>query len=416
MKIPLSWLQTYVKPSLSLPHLADALSLTSIGTTLDGKDVLDLEVTFNRGDLLSVLGAAREVATICKAPLTYAPVPEKSFAWKKQTVSSLSVEIHDKKLCPFYALAKIEGVKLGFSPKEIQDNLKKAGMRPINNLVDITNYIMLSYGQPLHAFDATKVTHEKIQVRRASSDEKIKTLDGKERKLQKDMLLICDPKRPVAVAGVMGGEDSEVSGKTTTILLEAAIFDPISIRSTARSLGLRSEASSRFEHGLTEENLKQALHEAITLYETLTGGKLTAYKEVGTKTAKRYKVLVPESKVIQLLGETVPINESIDLLKRLGCEVKTTKSKKGYTLTVIPPYWRSDLVSSADIVEEIARMRGYEKIRGELPVGNVPPQRTNPLSELTKDIKLALVGCGYDEMNSPSFVSGVDLQKIGFRE
>lgn len=403
MLVPIKWLSEYVNVKVEPRILADMISLSSIGVKEVTKDYLNLEVTYNRGDLLSILGVAREVSVLTKEPLLRQMTKNSDFEWKRKSVGKLSVAVDSFELCPFYSLVKIEGVAGGDSPDWMKERLIQAGMRPLNLLIDITNYVMLEYGQPLHAFDGAKVHQEKVIVRQAKKNEQIRTLDGKLRKLKEDTLLITDPKGPIAIAGVMGGEDSEVSYNTKTILLEAAIFNQTSIRVTSKKLGLVSEASNRFVHGLSRENLYQALNRAVNLYVEFGGGRVTGYCETGKNEKREKTILLKSEKVEQLLGVSVPIAVSQKILERLGFSVKIKNAGKYYELLVTPPYFRLDIEEAADVVEEIARIYGYEKLPGELPTGYVPAQVENKFEWVEKKVKETLRGLGFCETYSYSF-------------
>jgi phenylalanyl-tRNA synthetase beta chain len=264
MKVSINWLKELVKINKPLSELIEEINMKTIGTKEVTDKFIELDMKgYNRADLLSMRGVAYEVASLLESEVQFKEPTEKDFIWAGKNLPGLDVEIKDEDASPFYALAKIEGLKVSPSPKPYEEKLEDSGFRSVNNIADITNLVMLEYGQPLHAFDADTVSEEKVIVRMARDGEEIKTLDGKLRKLTKSDLLITDPKKAIGIAGVMGGENTEVTDKTQTILLEAAIFTPKGLRKTATRLGLQSEASKRFYHGLTKRRLLQSLNAAV---------------------------------------------------------------------------------------------------------------------------------------------------------
>src|SRR3989344_3795828 len=252
MKISLNWLKELVDFNLTTKELAEKLSLVSIGIKQQTLDFLELDLTYNRGDLLSLQGVAREVSAITGSKLLFSPPDEKDYPWTGKDLPETPVRVEEQNLCPVYCIATIENLKVEQSPESWVKRLSDCGMRTVNNIADVTNLIMLQYGQPMHAFDAAKVAEQTLIVRCAQKGEKLITLDGKRRDLNQSDLLIADPKNSLGLAGVMGGKDSEVSNSSTKVLLEAAIFDPVVIRKTSKRHGLNSEASKRFQHGLTK--------------------------------------------------------------------------------------------------------------------------------------------------------------------
>lgn len=396
MKVSLSWLKELVDYQLTPNELAEKLSLVSIGVKQTIDDFLELDLTYNRGDLLSLRGVAREVAAITNSKVNF-----KEDDFPKFNLPQTPVKVIDEKLCPVYCVAKIENLKVEESHDTWVKKLSESGQRSINNIADVTNLIMLEYGQPMHAFDAARVREETLMVRVAKAGEKLTTLDGKVRNLDKEDLLIADTQKPLGLAGVMGGKDSEVSPSTTAILLEAAVFDPINNRGTAKRHGLFSEASKRFQHGLTKTNLLQALSAAIKMYESL-GGKLVAYSLVGDLEDKPKTVTLTQEKINALLGVEIPSKHLESSLKSLGFSVDATK--------VTPPYWRLDINIEEDLVEEVARMYGYEKIEGtKLPEEKVPPLDQS-LPQFIYDLKLKLKEAGLTEVETYSFYSTAVLE------
>ncbi len=328
--------------------------------------VLEIEVYPNRPDHLSVYGIAREVAALTGGSLRR---PETEVDEADQAAEEVaSVEVLDPDLCPRYIARVIRGVKIGPSPAWLQRYLRAAGMRPINNVVDITNFVMLELGQPLHAFDYDRLAGGKIVVRRARPGERITTLDGQERELDPEMLLICDAERPVAIAGVMGGEDSEVRPETTNILLEAAYFDPISVRRTSKRLGLRTEASYRFERDLDPHLAELAADRAARLMAELAGGQVLRGKvDVATSLPSPKRLKLRMKRVRGMLGLDLATSEAQRILRGLGFGVEVDPD--GAALNVEVPTFRRDIEGEADLIEEVARIYGYDAIPATLPAG-----------------------------------------------
>jgi len=361
MLIPYSWLKEFVNLRKPAEQIAHDLSLTVIGVggieKVGSEPVLDLDVTYNRGDLLSIVGVARELSALYESPLKGQP---ERFQPSSE-LSPLSVR-SEAELSKLYTLTKISNLRYKVTPKPIVSRLELAGMRSVNLWADLTNYVMLEWGQPFHAFDVEKVARRDptltISVRRAKSGETIKTLDGLDRRLTVNDIVIADKAGPIAVAGVMGGEETEVDEGTTEILLEAAIFDPLSIRRTARRLGLRSEASNRFEHYLSPENLYTSLSKILHLYQVHGRGEVSGFAAVGEKITEPYSVGLTHEKLARITGEAIPLSRARLYLERLGFKVMA--SEKG--LLCWPPHFRGDIKIPEDLAEEVLRIDGYENI------------------------------------------------------
>ncbi|TSC85473.1 MAG: Phenylalanine--tRNA ligase beta subunit [Microgenomates group bacterium Gr01-1014_7] len=403
MKVSLNWLKEFVDYSLSPKELADQLSLISIGIKQLTPEYLELDLTYNRGDLLSLRGVAREVAAITGSELRF---KDENFPAFK--LPQTPVEIENSQLCPVYCVAKIENLKVEDSNDTWVKKLRDCGIRAINNIADVTNLIMLEYGQPMHAFDAGKVKGV-IKVITAKEKEEIKTLDGKTRILNGEDLVIADEEKAIGIAGVMGGKDSEVSDSTNTILLEAAIFDPVTNRKTAKRHGLPSEASKRFQHGLTKTNLLQALSSAIKMYEGL-GGKLTAITLTGNLEDKPKTVELTREKINSLIGIEIPVQQVESSLQSLGFNLKRKGANPnhlegGLAWHVFSPYWRLDIDIEEDLVEEVARMYGYEKIPARPLEGWLPEKLNQSLQDKIYQLKLALKNAGLTEVQTYSFYS-----------
>jgi phenylalanyl-tRNA synthetase beta chain len=373
-----------------------------------GDTILDLSVTPNRPDCLSVLGIAREAAALTGQPLT---PPQEDYPEKDAPIEEMAaVDIIDPDLCPRYCASLISGIKVAPSPRWLQDRLTACGMRPINNIVDVTNYVMLEYGQPLHAFDFATIRGRKIVVRRARQDESIITLDGSERALSRDMLVIADTERAVAIAGVMGGEETEVTPGTTSILLESANFNPSNNRLTASGLRLRTEASLRFEKGLNPDLPEPALRRATRLILELAGGKaargiLDAYPG----RTSHPPIPLSAQEVERVLGLKVELDEIKAVLGSLGFDLK--EGEHPAELLVQVPYWRSDITLPADLVEEVARIIGYERIPTRLRCGDLPLQPPDPLLAFRERLRDILTGCGLEEVINYSLTSLEKLRK-----
>jgi phenylalanyl-tRNA synthetase beta chain len=382
-----------------------------IGTPLKdyiGDTILDIEVTPNRPDCLSVTGIAREVAALTGEKVH---LPELAYREEHEPITDLiSVKIADPDLCPRYTASLINGVRIGESPEWLKQRLQSCGVRPINNVVDITNYVMLEYGQPLHSFDHDKIRGRQIIVRRARDGETIVTLDGIERKPSRETLVIADKEGAVAIAGVMGGVSSEVTPETTCILLESANFNPASIHRTAGNLKLASEASMRFERGIRAKLTVPALRRATQLMLELTSGK-AAQGIIDVYPGKKDIETIPltAEKVNHLLGTQFSLEQIITTLNSLGCECN---KKSDSELRVTPPYWRSDIRIPVDLVEEVARITGYDKIPTTLLGTPLPHQSPEPVLELKKQVRSNLVGSGFQEIISYSLTGLDSLQKL----
>jgi len=388
-----------------------------IGTPLIaylGDVIFDLDVTPNRPDCLSVIGIAREIAALTDEPLRLFPIHYEEL--EDSIDSFASVEIADSDLCPRYCASLITGIKIAPSPSWLQQRLNSCGMRPINNVVDVTNYVMLEYGQPLHAFDYHKLKGRQIIVRRAGKGETMTTIDGTKRALTPDILVIADKEEAVAVAGIMGGLDSEVTDKTDTILLESANFNQAAIRRGCSHLQVQSEASIRFDKGLNSELPLLPLKRATQLLVELAGGRAAkGIIDVYPGKSKPKPILLSAQEVKRLSGLKVNIDEILKVLKPLGYECQEGDS--GSQISVSAPYWRSDVRCSADLVEEVVRIIGYEKI----PItrlGSPLPKQESKLSpsaqqsNLEEKLRNILTGFGFQEILTYSLVSLEKLQKL----
>ena len=381
------------------PECSSGISLVEL---LDLDDTMvEIDLTPNRSDCASVLGIAREVAAMTgkssKPPITASPDLNTSDV-------DYSVTIENAALCPRYAARRLTGVVIAPSPWWLQRQLLAVGMRPVNNIVDITNFVMLEYGQPLHAFDYEKIGGKTVVVRFPQDSERtFTTLDNTERKLSADTLMICDADKPIAVAGVMGGLDSEVTATTTEILLESACFDPVSIRRTARALNLPSEASYRFERGVDPEGAAVALERAVQLMCEIAGaqadsGGVDEYP--GRKDLLQLDLRVP--RVNQLLGITLSRQQIADYLRGIEFPVSDDKSD---VLKVTVPAFRIDIEREIDLVEEIARLVGYNEIPVAQPAISMDYPQRDPLRQLRQETAALFTGMGFYEAINYSFVT-----------
>jgi phenylalanyl-tRNA synthetase beta chain len=405
MKISLHWLADFLPGPgpLDAPTLADALTHGGLPVELIEKHaddtVLDVEVTSNRGDCLSHIGIARELAALLNRPFNE---PKHSATELVTSAASVtSVQIDSPQLCPHYTVRILRNVKIQPSPQWMQQRLAAIGLRPINNVVDVTNYVMFELGQPLHAFDFDKLTGQKIIVRSAKANESIVSIDGHERKLTPDMLVIADAQKPVALAGVMGGRDSEVSATTKNVLLESARFNPLSVRTTARRLAMKSDSSYRFERGIDPTLPRRAsLRAAQLILETAGGELLKGFVEAGSENAPSKTISLRLSRLKQLLGIDIPAAAAVDALSR----VQLKPVLKNDRIDVAVPSWRADLNIEVDLIEEVARIIGYAQIpvRQEISIRLAPPQ---PQQRTIDTIRSTLVAGGFFEAITVTFVS-----------
>ena len=372
-----------------------------------GDTVIEFEITPNLVHAFSVLGIAREAAAVTARDASLPPLYDLAQA-PPGAIDLVTIEAED--LCPRYAAVVFDNVTIGPSPAWLQRRLTAAGVRPINNIVDVTNYVMLEFGQPLHAFDADKLRGGCIVVRRARSGEKLETIDHVERPLDPEMLIISDAEGAVAVAGVMGGVESETTDTSSRILLEAANFDMKSVRKTARALKMRSDASARYERGLDPNQVSEAVARATQLILELSpGATVSAFADVYPRPRNPMPLSVPFSEIERLLG--VPIAPDIvqSVLERLGFSPTVSED----AIDVLVPTWRSDVTMGADIVEEVARIVGYDTLPETLPTGETPPVRRDPMYVFQTDARRVLAGQGFWETISYVTVGSGELLKLG---
>jgi phenylalanyl-tRNA synthetase beta chain len=376
---------------------------TRIGTILGLEDtVLDISVTPNRGDCLSILGMAREIAALTGQPLRRPRLSVRE-ANDTTTAELISIRIADPDLCGRYVGRIISGLRIAPSPLWMQSRLQAVGVRPINTVVDITNYVMIERGQPLHAFDYDRLPAKEIVVRRAATDAPFTTLDGQTRRLHADDLLITCGGGPIAIAGVMGGTDSEVLSSTQRVLLESAWFAPNAVRRTAKRLGLRTEASYRFERSTDIEGVAVAADRAAALLAKLAGGSVAPGRvDVYPSARAVAPIALRLKRVDDLLGMSVSRTEVVSRLKALGLAV--SPATRG-TVTVIPPPYRADLSREVDLIEEIARLGGYENVPTRLPESALAASHLSLADRRQRDLKRYLAAQGLDEAVCLSFCS-----------
>ena len=373
--------------------------------------VVEFEITPNRPDCLSVIGLAREVSATFDVPLTLHDPVVKGGA-DGVLCELLDVETPDPELCPRYTARMVRNVKIAPSPKWMRERLRSMGVRPINNIVDITNYVMLEYGQPMHAFDYRYVKGGKIIVRRAKDGEELTTLDGQVRKLNRDHLVIADDTRAVGLAGIMGGENSEIVADTTDVVFESANFDGTCIRKGALALGMRTEASAKFEKGLDPMNTLPAVNRACELVELLEAGEVVdGVIDVLNYVPQPRTIRMDPERVNALLGTDIPPVDMYQYLERVNIVTEKKDFPNG-PADVIVPSWRGDVEGIADLAEEVARFYGYNKIpttlmRGQTTLGSFTPEQKleNRLGELCR-------ACGYSEIITYSFISPTYYDKI----
>ncbi len=367
--------------------------------------VVEFEITSNRPDCFSIIGLARETAATFDKKFT---IPEVKFTENGENIAdTISVEVLDKDKCQRYCARMVKNVKIGPSPSWMQERLRACGVRPINNIVDITNYVLLEYGQPMHAFDLRDLADNKIIVRRAENGEVIKTLDEQDRTLTNDDLVIADGKRAVAIAGVMGGFNSEVKDDTTTVIFESATFEASSVRLTAQRVGLRTEASSRYEKGLDYNNTVPAVERACQLVEELGCGENTSgmIDVMGNVTDMKTLPFRPE-KINAFLGTNISTEQMVKYFDAL--EIKTDLDK----MTVTPPSFRPDLEGEADIAEEVARFCGYDQIPVTLLSGEATCGKKTDRQAAQDDINKILTALGMYEIYTYTFTSPSVFDKL----
>jgi phenylalanyl-tRNA synthetase beta chain len=381
----------------------------NLGEALGLKDiVLDISITPNRPDCLCMIGVAREIAALThqRLKLPFLSLPDRGEEIHRKT----SVTILDPDLCPRYVARMIEGVKIGPSPLWMRNRLEKVGIRSISNVVDVTNFIMMEYGQPLHAFDFRFLEEGRIVVRRAKTGEEFVTLDGVERMLDDEMLMICDGAKPIAIAGVMGGLNSEIKEDTQVVLLESAYFNPMSNRRTSRRLGLETEAAFRFGRGIDYGGCLSVANRAAQLIQELAGGKVVeGAVDVYPKPIKPNPIHLSVRRAFQIIGTDIPGKQVKTYLEDLELHVQKEDED---TFVVTPPSFRGDLEREIDLIEEIARLDGYDRIPVTLPKSPPSSERTSQEFLLDRRAAEVLIHHGYHEVINYSFTTPSSLNLI----
>lgn len=388
---------------------------TPVGVTLDKalgiEDMLlGIGITPNRGDCLSLIGIAREAAALCKTSVKY---PPSSVEETGPPIESLtSVTIDDPSGCPRYSARLIQGVKIGPSPEWLKNRLESVGLRSINNIVDVTNYIMMELGQPLHAFDFERLRQNRIVVRGASAGERFTTLDGVERELPEGTVLICDGVGPVAIGGIMGGLNSEISPDTTSVLIESAYFQPLSIRRSSKKLGLRTESSFRFERGIDHSGVLRALDRAARLMQEVGGGTIAAGSiDVYPQPIASPVLTLRADAANRFLGTALSAAEMKEHLELIEMQVEPLDQDR---LRVVPPPFRPDITREVDLFEEIARLAGYDTIPVTSPTVAVQSALLDPHQGKRRELKSVMEGAGFYEVINYSFISMEALGKLRY--
>jgi phenylalanyl-tRNA synthetase beta chain len=405
MRVPFEWLKEFVEIAVAPEEVAEKLTMIGLEVegieAVDGDKVLEVNVTPNRPDCISILGIAREISAAYHIPLK---IPQHDMD-SEQPVADFSIEIVRPELCNRYTGRLMKDVKISDSPSWIKNRLEKCGIRAINNIVDITNYVLLEFGHPLHAFDADTIHGKKIIVNTAGKNNKIVTLDGIERALPEDALLIWDSTRPIAIAGVMGGLKTEVSAHARNIFLESAYFAPSSIRKTSKKLNLFSESSYRFERGADIEFLENALNRTAQMIHEIAGGTIHEIVDAYHVKYVPETVRVRYEKINKILGTEVPRGDMLEILKKLGMSVQD----KGEFFYVSPPPYRRDIQRENDIAEEVARFFGYDRIRSTIPKSSLSCGLLNERTNYIDRTREVMRKSGFTEIITYSFMSPTNL-------
>ena len=415
MRVPIDWLKELIIFRSSPDQVAQMLTMGGLETVVLPDDILEVDVLPNRADCWSVRGIAREVSALTKFKTKNLKAKPKESL--KKLNNSVRVEVRDKDLCPRYMARVIENVKVAESPEWLKKRLEQAGLRPVNNVVDATNYLLHELGQPMHAFDASLIKDQFIIVRRANPGEKVVTLDGKEHKLEPDVLVIADADKAIAVAGVMGCANTEVSNSTKTVILESAFFNPISIYNTSKLIRTRSESSVRFEHGVDWNAVEEALDRGAALIAELGRGEVLRGKVDALGKEPKPKVIELRcDRVNKILGAAIPQGDMISVLKRLGFGV--TNGKAGILKVEIPLFRAMDVEREADLIEEIARIWGYNRIEATLPDAAFPGRDLAREDNFRSQVREVLAGCGLNEVQTysmlgPKEIASENTVKIG---
>jgi phenylalanyl-tRNA synthetase beta chain len=407
MIVSWNWLGDYLPLEATAEAVAARLTMAGLNheeSKAVGDDVaIDLEVTSNRPDCLGHLGIAREIAVLFNQPLHMpaAKLSANSGASGPPIESSVKIDLEANDLCPRYTTRLIRGVKVGPSPDWLAKRMEAIGVATVNNIVDITNYVLFECGQPLHAFDFASIANGNILVRRAKPGEKLTAIDHREYELSGEMCVIADGKKAIALAGVMGGAATEVTTSTVDVLIEAAEFDPLGVRATARKLSLHSDSSYRFERGVDSEGVDWASRRCCELILQVAGGTLALGAiDVGRRPAKRPPIVLRFAQLKRIIGIDFDREEVRRVLAALGCELAASSE---HELTVAPPSWRRDLSREIDLIEEVARIRGYDDVPENVGVPMAPSHRSEA-EQIVSRVRQALTSSGYDEALTASVV------------
>jgi phenylalanyl-tRNA synthetase beta chain len=399
MQFPVPWIGQYVDlPGDEAVARAFTLSGSEVEgqETVEGETAMEFGITVNRPDCMNIYGLAREASVLFGAPLknSETAAPEAGQAVGELT----SVTVEDPVLCPRYRARVLTGVRVGTSPPWMQKRLLQCGLRPINAVADVTNFVLMELGHPLHAFDMDALKEKRIVVRRARPGEKITTLDGVERTLDAERLVIADAERPVALAGVMGGEDTGVTFGTTNVLLEGAVFEPVNVRRTSKALGMHTDASHRFERGVDPEGPVTALDRCAKLILEICGGRIApGAVDIYPSPAPLRRVTLRHARIVGLLGMDIPPERCEAILGALGFVCEKRNDASGHEWNVTVPSFRVDVWREADLIEEVVRVNGLEGLKGVLPQG-VDPVGGRPAElEFEERLRDQLVACGCSE-------------------
>lgn len=419
--VPNSWLKEHLITKASIDVIAEYLSSCSQSAErihkTDDDSIYEIEVTTNRPDCLSVFGIARELSAILphfNIDAKLSPLPSSTINIPKINNSlPLEVSISDESLCPRFTAIIFDNISISPSPKIVQERLEKCGIRALNNVVDISNYLMLELGQPMHTFDYDKINKNIMILRESKKGESVITLDGHNRKLPKGAIIIEDGRKKIIdLCGIMGGELSAVDQNTKRVLLFVQTYDSVRIRKTCQALGFRTDASSRFEKGVEPEGVIPAIKSAIQMFKDNCGANIASNLiDIYPHPTTKKTVTLLYEKLIKILGKTIDLNDCVDILEKLGFQ---TSVKNRNTISAVVPHWRSgDISIPEDLIEEVARVSGYFNIPPVMLQGSIPLGSANYDYQFTDKIKLALKYWGFSEIHSYSLIGKNDLELMG---
>ncbi len=414
MKVSLNWLKDYVNVNVPAGEMAHRLTMAGleakIPVSVAGDSVMDVEITSNRPDWLSHIGVAREISAVFGKKLIL-PAAKKPDPKIEKSEKAFRIAVENLRLCPYYSAVYLEDVKNIPTPDFMKKRLEALGLRPINFLVDVTNYVLLETGQPLHAFDADLIQGDTIYVRPARKGEKLIAIDGKEYDLISTDLVIADAGGPIAIAGVMGGKSTEINPRTKNVLLESAFFDPVAVRTASRRLSLASDSSYRFERKVDPAGVDQGRNRAVDLISAYAGiDKISKVFKTGKPPVSSKKINLKPEFISKILGVRLNAAEISGILKYLGLGVKKSKSM----LVVDIPSFRPDLIVPVDLVEEIARIYGYDHLPESLPALQPLAKMEDAIFPMLDRVKHLAAGAGYDEVINFSLIHEENLLKTGW--